>query len=93
MTDMLIQLQKLYSEKQSPDQLGFTANLNYLMAAVQRGECQRYAVDNKLTCFGVGRQPFPQLTGRYKYESYIVWVSEGTCSNIVEIHMKIPNVS
>ena len=49
---------------QSPDQLGFTASLSYLMAAVQRGECQHWAVDNKLTCFGVsldGEAAFPSV--------------------------------
>ena len=29
--------EKIFREVQSPDQLGFTTNLNYLMAAVQRG--------------------------------------------------------
>ena len=49
---------------QSPDQLGFTAKLNYLMASVQRGECQRWAIDNKHTCFGVsldGEAAFPSV--------------------------------
>ena len=49
---------------QSPDQLGFTAMLNYLMASVQRGECQRWAIDNKQTCFGVsldGEAAFPSV--------------------------------
>ena len=49
---------------QSPDQLGFTAKLNYLMASVQRGECQRWAIDNKMTCFGVsldGEAAFPSV--------------------------------
>ena len=38
---------------QSPDQLGFTSGLSYIMAAIQRGECQRWAIDMKMTCFGV----------------------------------------
>ena len=49
---------------QSPDQLGFTAGLSYLLAAIQRGECQRWAVDQKLTCFGVsldGESAFPSV--------------------------------
>ena len=49
---------------QSPDQFGFTADLNYLMAAVQRGECQRWAIDQKMTCFGVsldGEAAFPSV--------------------------------
>ena len=33
--------EKIFREVQSPDQLGFTTDLNYLMAAVQRGKCQR----------------------------------------------------
>ena len=49
---------------QSPDQLGFTAGLSYLLAAIQRGECQRWAIDQKLTCFGVsldGEAAFPSV--------------------------------
>ena len=56
--------EKIFREVQSPDQLGFTADLNYLMAAVQRGECQRWAIDQKLTCFGVsldGEAAFPSV--------------------------------
>ena len=56
--------EEIFREVQSPDQLGFTANLNYLMAAVQRGECQRWALDKKLTCFGVsldGEAAFPSV--------------------------------
>ena len=44
---------EIFLPKQSPDQLGFTKGTSYLLAAVQRGECQRWAIDNKLTCFGV----------------------------------------
>ena len=43
----------IFKTIQSPDQLGFTTNLNYLMAAIQRGECQRWALDKKLTSFGI----------------------------------------
>ena len=49
---------------QSPDQLGFTAGMSYLMASVVRGECQRWARDNGLTCFGVsldGEAAFPSV--------------------------------
>ena len=49
---------------QSPDQLGFTAGVSYLLASVQREECQRWAVDQKLTCFGVsldGEAAFPSV--------------------------------
>ena len=53
-----------FRQVQSPDQLGFTAGLSYLIAAVQRGECQRWAIDKKLTCFGVsldGEAAFPSV--------------------------------
>ena len=49
---------------QSPDQYGFTKNITYLMGAVLRGECQRWALDKKLTCFGVsfdGKAAFPSV--------------------------------
>ena len=49
---------------QSPDQLGFTSGISYLLAAVQRGECQRWALDKKQTCFGVsldGEAAFPSV--------------------------------
>ena len=49
---------------QSPDQLGFTAGLSYLLASIQRGECHRWAVDKKETCFGVslyGEAAFPSV--------------------------------
>ena len=53
-----------YLPAQSKDQLGFTAGVSYLLAAVQRGECQRWAIDKKLTCFGVsldGEAAFPSV--------------------------------
>ena len=56
--------ESLFRSVQSPDQLGFTAGLSYLMAAVQRGECQRWAIDTKQTCFGVsldGEAAFPSV--------------------------------
>ena len=56
--------ESIFRPKQSPDQLGFTAGISYLLAAVQRGECQRWAVDKKLTCFGVsldGESAFPSV--------------------------------
>ena len=52
---------------ESPDQLSFTAGVSYLLAALQRGECQRWAVDQKLTCFGVsldGESAFPSVERR-----------------------------
>ena len=54
----------LFRPSQSPDQLGFTAGVSYLLAAIQRGECQRWAIDQKQTCFGVsldGEAAFPSV--------------------------------
>ena len=54
----------LFRKSQSPDQLGFTAGISYLLAALQRGECQRWAIDQKQTCFGVsldGEAAFPSV--------------------------------
>ena len=54
----------LFRQVQSRDQLGFTSGISYLLAAVQRGECQQWAVDRKLTCFGVsldGEAAFPSV--------------------------------
>ena len=56
--------ENIFLEVQSPDQLGFTKHISYLMAAVERGECQRYALDMKQTCFGVsfdGKAAFPSV--------------------------------
>ena len=53
-----------FRDKQSNDQLGFTAGLSYLLAAVERGECQRWALDHKMTCYGVsldGESAFPSV--------------------------------
>ena len=54
----------IFRGKQNPDQFGFTAGTSYLLASVLRGECQRWAVDRKLTCFGVsldGEAAFPSV--------------------------------
>ena len=54
----------LFRRVQSPDQLGFTAGVTYLLAVIQRGECQRWALDQKQTCFGVsldGESAFPSV--------------------------------
>ena len=54
----------LFRKSQSCDQLGFTSNISYLLAALERGECQRYALDTKQTCFGVsfdGQAAFPSV--------------------------------
>ena len=56
--------ESIFRKVQSPEQLGFTANMSYLMASVVRGECQRWAMDHGLTCFGVsldGEAAFPSV--------------------------------
>ena len=54
----------IFRPVQSPDQYGFTKDISYLMGAVLRGECQRWALDTKQTCFGVsfnGKAAFPSV--------------------------------
>ena len=54
----------IFARVQSADQLGFTKNISYLMGSVERGECQRWALDRKITCFGVsldGKAAFPSV--------------------------------
>ena len=54
----------IFRKVQSQGQLGFTENVSYLLAALERGECQRYALDTKRTCFGVtfdGQAAFPSV--------------------------------
>ena len=56
--------EKVFLAVQSPDQYGFTRNISYLLGAVLRGECQRYALDTRQTCFGVsfdGQAAFPSV--------------------------------
>ena len=56
--------ESIFRPVQSHDQLCFTAGISYLLATIQRGECQRWAVDKKLTCFGVsldGESAFPSV--------------------------------
>ena len=56
--------EKIFLKHQSSDQLGFTKHISYLMASVERGECQRHAIDTKKTCFGVsfdGKAAFPSV--------------------------------
>ena len=56
--------ESIFLKTQSPDQLGFTSGISYLLAAVERGECQRTAIDGKSTCFGVsldGEAAFPSV--------------------------------
>ena len=56
--------ESLFLKEQSPDQLGFTKGISYLLGAVLRVECQRWALDTKKTCFGVtfdGKAAFPSV--------------------------------
>ena len=56
--------EEIFRRVQSSDQYGFTKNISYLMGAVLRGECQRWALDTKQTCFGVsfdGKAAFPSV--------------------------------
>ena len=56
--------EEIFRSSQSPDQYGFTRNISYLMGAVLRGECQRWAIDTKQTCYGVsfdGKAAFPSV--------------------------------
>ena len=56
--------ENIFLQVQSPDQYGFTRGISYLLGAIVRGECQRYAIDTKKTCFGVsfdGKAAFPSV--------------------------------
>ena len=56
--------ESLFRGVQSPDQLGFSKGMSYLMGALERGECQRHALDTKQTCFGIsfdGKAAFPSV--------------------------------
>ena len=56
--------EKVFRRVQSSEQYGFTEGISYLAAAVLRGECQRYALDTKQTCFGIsfdGKAAFPSV--------------------------------
>ena len=56
--------ERIFLQVQSSDQYGFTKNISYLMGAVLRGECQRWALDTKQTCFGIsfdGQAAFPSV--------------------------------
>ena len=56
--------ESLFLKEQSPDQLGFTKGISYLLGAVLRVECQRWALDTKKTCFLVtfdGKAAFPSV--------------------------------
>ena len=55
---------KQFRSVQNSGQYGFTEGISYLLAAVERGECQCWAVDKKLTCYGVsldGEAAFPSV--------------------------------
>ena len=93
--------ESVFRPHQSPDQLGFTAGISYLLAAVQRGECQRWAIDQKQTCFGVsldGEAAFPSVERNIQVrELYTVGergdllsYSRNTYQN-TECHMKLKN--
>ena len=54
----------IFRPVQNSEQYGFTKGVSYLVAAVLRGECQRWALDTKQTCFGVsfdGKAAFPSV--------------------------------
>ena len=89
----------VFRPSQSPDQLGFTAGISFLLAAIQRGECQRWAIDRKQTCFGVsldGEAAFPSVERDIQVrELYaigergdILEYSSNTYKN-TEFHMKL----
>ena len=89
----------IFRPRQSPDQLGFTSGVSYFLAAIQRGECQRWAHDNKLTCFGVsldGESAFPSVERNIQVrELYtagergdLLRYSKNTYKN-TEFHMKL----
>ena len=54
----------VFRPQQNSEQYGFTQQITYLMAAFLRGECQRWAIDTKQTCFGIsfdGKAAFPSV--------------------------------
>ena len=56
--------EEIFRPSQDSEQYGFTKNISYLLAAILRGECQRWAIDSKVTCFGVsfdGKAAFPSV--------------------------------
>ena len=53
-----------FRKLQNKSQYGFTEGVSYLLASVERGECQRWALDHKLTCYGIsldGEAAFPSV--------------------------------
>ena len=77
----------IFRQKQSPDQLGFTAGVSYLLASIQRGECQRWAIDKKQTCFGVSLETlrFCQWRDKFRSGSFTPQESVGMFCNTVEV--------
>ena len=93
--------ESVFRPVQSPDQLGFSSGVSYLLAAIQRGECQRWAIDQKMTCFGVsldGESAFPSVERDIQVrELYaigergdVLQYSRNTYRN-TECHMKLEN--
>ena len=93
--------ESVFRPVQSPDQLGFSSGLSYLLAVIQRGECQRWAIDQKMTCFGVsldGESAFPSVERDIQVrELYaigergdVLQYSRNTYRN-TECHMKLEN--
>ena len=73
--------ENLFLKEQSPDQLGFTKGISYLLGAVLRVECQRWALDTKQTCFGVtfdGKAAFPSV-------DRAIQVRELTCGETADL--------
>ena len=81
---------------QSPDQYGFTRNVSYLMGAMLRGECQRWALDRKETCFGVsfdGQAAFPSVDRAIQVRELFSCGETGDLLEyIVRIFTRIPTV-
>ena len=81
---------------QSPDQYGFTRNVSYLMGAMLRGECQRWALDRKETCFGVSfdaQAAFPSVDRAIQVRELFSCGETGDLLEyIVRIFTRIPTV-
>ena len=84
--------ESLFRGVQSPDQLGFSKGMSYLMGALERGECQRHALDTKQTCFGIsfdGKAALPSVDREIHSESYTAAVNLEIYSTIVGIPTEI----
>ena len=91
--------ESIFRPSQSPDQQGFTAGISYLLAAIQQSECQRWAVDKKLICYGVsfdGESAFPSVERNIQVRElysigergYILRYSKHTYEN-TDCHIKM----